>query len=292
MLTSFRQADIRTCLKDMAAVSANSVFVLFVQYPRTRSLLLPFHLRPLNIYVDPARYHRRRLRRCAFIHIPKTAGTSIWAQISKSVHSNVYFSSNVTLAAFEGDLEAFEAVGGHIQAETLAAKGWRSPAFFVLRDPVERVLSFIAHAQRPDANLGLLEMSYHVARQIGSGSFDATTRDLLFHEGNIQVRALGERPGETLLDAATLDLMRTRALDRLECANWPFGLLGDPSHLGRQVRSHFGTSGADLRHLNQTKPINRPDCVEQVRRFLLSDEARCTDVELYQRAVALRAAAI
>ncbi len=288
MLASFRQADIRTCLKDLATVSANKVFVLFVQRPRQRVLMLPFHLYPLKIYVDPARYRRRGMRRCAFIHIPKTAGTSIWAKISKAVHSNVYFSSNTTLAAFEGDLDAFEAVGGHIQAETLATKGWRDPVFFVLRDPVERVLSFIAHAQRIGENLSRFDTSFHEARQIAAGSFDEKVRDLLFHEGNMQVRTLGERPGETLQDAAILSSMRARAFERLECTNWSFGLVEHPQYLARQVAAHFGTSGGDLRHFNRTRPIERPDCSEQVRRFLLSDEARGEDMALYQRALALR----
>jgi len=294
MLASFRQADIRVCLKDLCAVSANNVFVLFVQRPRalvrTRGIWPSFHQSPLKVYANPAMYHRRNLRRCAFMHIPKAGGTSIWSEVANAVPANIYFTSNETLAAFEGDLDAFEAVGGHINAETLVAKGWTSPVFFVLRDPMQRVLSFINHAQRADANLGMLVNSFHTARRITNGPFDESLRDLLIHEGNLQVRMLGARPGEAVHDCAVQDAIWARACARLGSRDWPFALLEDVPHMARQVAAHFGTRGLTLRHDNRSPPGQYREYDEQIRRFLLSDEARCHDVLLYQRAVALHAA--
>lgn len=294
MLASFRQADIRICLKDLSAVSANNVFVLFVQRPRmivrATALLPTFHKSPLKVYANPARYYRRTLHRCAFIHIPKAGGTSIWTEVANSVPSNIYFTSNETLAAFEGDLEAFEAVGGHINAETLVAKGWKGPAFFVLRDPVQRVLSFINHAQRADANLGMFVNSFHAARRIGNAPLDESLRNLLIREGNLQVGVLGARPGESVHDCVVQQLIWARACARLGSPDWPFALLEDGSHMARQVATHFGTRKLNLRHYNRSPGGQANNYSDQIRRFLQSDEAQCHDVRLYQKAVALHAA--
>lgn len=286
MLTSFRQADIRLCLNEMAAVFANDVFVLFMPRPRRRGWFLPVHLRKLKAYADPAAYHRRSAHRGAFIHIPKTAGTSIWTRISGAVRSSLYFSSAATLEAFEGDINAFEVVGGHIQAETLTEKGWDGPAFFVLRDPVERVLSFIAHAKRMSENLGMLDESYHTARAIGEGPLNAAQRDLLFHEANMHIRILGERPGDDLHDPATLDQISARAFACLQRPGWSFGLVEQQAMLGRQIAAQFGLgrAGACLPHLNKTNRAPEKAYIQQVRDFLLSHHTFCRDIAFYRSA--------
>ncbi len=287
MLASFRQADIRMCLNDMAAVCANSVFVLFVERPRKRALLLPFHLRTLRIYTDPARYRRRNTRPRAFVHIPKAAGTSVWTAVSKAAHANIYFTSNTALAAFDGDLNAFELVGGHIHAETLIAKGWQGPAFFVLRDPALRVLSFIAHARRAEENLGLFDASFHMVRAMGAGVPDAAMRDLLFHEANMQVRMLGERAGDDLHDGAVRTRIVDRALDRLSAPGWSFGVVEQPAQLAHQVAAQFGLRKARLRHSNASASVAASDLDRAVRDFLNHEVERCGDIALYRRAIAM-----
>lgn len=286
MLTSFRQADIRLCLKEMAAVFANEVFILFMPRPHRRGWFLPVHLRKLKVYAHPEAYHRRHAHRGAFIHIPKTAGTSVWTRISASVRSSLYFSSAATLGAFEGDINAFEVVGGHIHAETLIAKGWDGPGFFVMRDPVDRVLSFIAHAKRMNENLAMLDESYHVARRIGDGPLDAAQQDLLFHEANMHIRALGERPGDSLHVPLRLEQITARAFDRLDRPGWSFGMVEQPGVLSRQITAQFGLghhAGA-LPHLNRTRSCAGRAYVEQVREFLQGHQVYCRDIEFYKYA--------
>jgi hypothetical protein len=286
MLASFRQGDIGLCLKDMTAVCANAVFVLFVQKPRARRLFLPAHLDHLKIYADPARFRRRRASRGAFMHIPKTGGTSIWKRVSKAVRSNMYFSSDHTLAAFEGDINAFEVVGGHFSAETLVRKGWQGPVFFVLRNPIERVLSAIAHAHRLNENLAQFDDSYHAMRRIGEGPLDSALRNLLFYEGNMQVRMLGELPGDDLYDPASRALQSARAFERLASPGWSFGVLEDPDRLARQVSAQFGLRDAGLPHVNRTVQSSHPSFARQVCDFLYGEGATCMDLELHKAAIA------
>lgn len=287
MLTSFRQADIGLCLREMVAVYANPVFVLFVQQPRRRHLFLPAHVRILKIYADPARYHSRHARRGAFMHIPKTGGTSIWSCLSRSVRSTVYFASDATLAAFDGDLDAFELVGGHIHAETLVARNWQSPTFFVLRDPVRRVLSAIAHARRTDGNLATFDESFHVMRQIDGTAPDENLRKIIFYEGNLQIRMLAERPGDDLHDPATREAMYRRACARLEQSGWQYGCLEDPVVLARRISDRFGVRTAKLPHLNRTAQRGLPDYARQIEELVL-DEDNCMDIKLYRKALALQ----
>lgn len=287
MLTSFRQADVGLCLREMAVVYANAVFVLLVQHPRRLRLVLPTHVRPLRIYADPARYRRRQVGCGVFMHIPKTGGTSIWSCLSNSVRSTVYFTSNTTLAAFDGDLDAFELVGGHINAETLIARQWRGPTFFVLRDPVRRVLSAIAHARRPDQNLATFDEGRHAMRQIDTADFDADLRKIILYEGNLQTRMLAERPGDDLHDPALRDAMCRRACERLENPQWHYGCLDDPVLLANRISERFGVRAAKLPHLNRTAQHGEPAYAGQVEDLVLDEDA-CMDIRLYRKALALR----
>jgi hypothetical protein len=292
MLGSFRQAQIRACLGDLPVIFANAVFVLFAlpealtraRFPaRYRSRLI----RPLEVYVDPAHHRRWRARRSAFLHVPKAAGTSAWSRISQSVRSKVYFGSNQALEAFDGDINAFEVVGGHFQAETLLAKGWDGPVFFILRDPLERVLSFLAHARRADENVGLFADSYRVARDLVDGPLDAQVCDLLFHEANMQVRALAERPGESLSQPGALEAMTERAIARLHRPGWSFGLADQPDRLGMQLARQFGLWNAPMPRLNSLSRGDRAGMAHvaaTVRGFFQQESGRCGDLALLHAA--------
>jgi len=288
MLTSFRQADIRECLGNLTVAYANDVFVLFCRWPRGRSLFFRSHLNALKTYADPARFHRKGGRRCAFVHIPKTGGTSIWSRISSGIRANVYFSSNQALAAFDGDINQFDAVGGHFHIEVLLAKGWQGSVFFVLRDPVARILSSIAHARRLDENLGQFDANQLAMRNLDDHTPHQTLRSILLHEGNMQVRALAERPDDMLAGTTALGLLGRRAIERLDSPRCSFGLLAEPRRLGQQVSAAFGLRNDRLPHLNQTAQTTSPSYVATVRRFLASEPSLCMDLVLYEQAIARR----
>jgi hypothetical protein len=286
MMPSFRQADIALCLREMAVVQANPVFAVFVHKPRNRRLFLPWHLLHLKVYADPARYRRREDRRGVFIHIPKTGGTSIWKRLSKSVRSTIYFTSNSTLAAFEGDLDAFQIVGGHIHAETLIEKDYRGPAFFVLRDPVDRVLSAMAHAMRPDENISAFDDGLNAMRDMDMSAFDTALDRIIVGEGNVQTRMLGERPGDNLHDPQVRQAMFARACERLHDPMWQFGFLDDPAKLAKQVSVLFGVSAAKLPHLNRTGRNGPQARAQQIHDAILLGDA-CMDLKLYEYARAI-----
>jgi len=86
--------------------------------------------------------------RLGFVHLPKTAGTSIFASLRKVAAGSQYFGTNDEFLTHEG-LEQYSVVGGHFKLCSLLA---RAPSiknvFTVIRDPNDRLLSAVAHARR------------------------------------------------------------------------------------------------------------------------------------------------
>jgi hypothetical protein len=86
--------------------------------------------------------------RIAFIHLPKTAGTSIFASLRKVAAGSQYFGTNDEFLN-HGSLDQYSVIGGHFKHSSLLAKApFVRNVFSILRDPADRLLSAVAHARR------------------------------------------------------------------------------------------------------------------------------------------------
>lgn len=290
MIGSFRQSDVRGMLASLEPVFANAVFVLFAARARGRTLPWrhwSWHLNALWVYADPARYRRRGARSRAFVHIAKAGGTSAWGAIAREIRSRVYFSSDASLAAFDGDLDAFEAVGGHFHVATLGDHGWDHGGFFIVRDPVARMLSFLAHASDPAGNVADADPAWRIVREAEPGRPDAPLHALLLHEANAQVRVLGARTGNSLACPQSHAQLTARALAMLAAPGWRFGLLEHRAATGAALAEAFGLTHARLPLRNRTDAGGRARIARWgalVDAFVADNRAQCHDCELVARA--------
>lgn len=119
--------------------------------------------------------------RTGFVHIPKTAGTSFVSALRRGLGAEAVCHAGTpdataalrrTLA--DGTLaDNVAIVSGHMAASELAAHGYVSALYAVLREPVERAISFYKHiSTRPE---------HPLHARAGSGSLEHHLHWLLDH---------------------------------------------------------------------------------------------------------------
>ncbi len=104
---------------------------------------------------------------CIFIHIPKTAGSSLSTELDRmrppyhNIHRRYFYGETVTFSSIEdeiatvidsGDLATARSCSGHFswkQAEPIRAVRPDARAFTFLRDPVQRVISDYRYSRTP-----------------------------------------------------------------------------------------------------------------------------------------------
>ena len=91
--------------------------------------------------------------------MPKCAGTSFYKILSNKYKNSIYFSSgNKIFEKYPYDLDKFNLVAGHLQRSTVERKIGNTNDYrwlIILRNPVDRFFSSVAHARRPiNANQG------------------------------------------------------------------------------------------------------------------------------------------
>ncbi|ESR23850.1 sulfotransferase family 2 domain-containing protein [Lutibaculum baratangense] len=135
---------------DRHAVFANEVFVLFADRD-TGTRAEDLHVEPVRQYLQDLHAHRFRGRQTVFLHIPKTAGTSLRNALEPRFVRPLYV---VTKQWFERATDHFDAhdlVGGHVDLATVRKARLEDPTIFTLiRDPFQRLVSLVGHARRPE----------------------------------------------------------------------------------------------------------------------------------------------
>lgn len=104
---------------------------------------------------------------CVFIHIPKTAGSSLSAELDRmrppyhNIHRRYFYGDKVTFSRIEDEIAAVidsgalaeaRSCSGHFswtQAEPIRAARQDARAFTFLRDPVKRVISDYRYSRTP-----------------------------------------------------------------------------------------------------------------------------------------------
>ena len=278
-------------LSDWTVVFANEVFVVFSKEKVGIVHFSPIHLDVLKVHSNPKGFWRSTPHPCAFLHIPKTAGTSIWTRLAERIPSNIYFADDNTLLNYDGDINDYELVGGHILYRTLRAKGWKAPVFTTLRSPVDRLMSYLRHAIRDREYTGL-RTDFDVAIAFVDDLVPFSYYDFLnvrMNEQSIQlgsevgVDSIGIDPG-LLLRAAAL------ALERLQNGEIEFALVEDQHDMIAGVARNFAIDIFDLPNKNTTNPNFDEDRVKHRLASLMIDTVGSNDISLYRAAKFLKAA--
>lgn len=133
-------------------VFANDVFACFVR--RGLRGLLDRKLRRAKHYEVVREFlGARKLRRCKdttfFVHIPKTAGTTVWEAVAGSVPAKLYCENYEAFGCHPPVAANFDLIGGHVSLPILARWAGPNDRFAsVLRDPLARFRSAFLHCRR------------------------------------------------------------------------------------------------------------------------------------------------
>ena len=147
----FGPAFLERMLQDWLVVFANEVFVIFATPRVVRNNFSETegaHCQPIRNFLNASR-EKRRKDLIVFIHIPKTAGTSLWSELASHFPSNLYFAKCEHFQNRKINVADFDLIGGHIfysLVEThIRPTDW---IIGVLRNPIDRLCSAINHNKR------------------------------------------------------------------------------------------------------------------------------------------------
>lgn len=225
-------------------------------------------------------------RRWFFVHLQKTAGTALFRRLRHAFGVEAVYplpeeqgSPETVLStarlshrlAESGD--QFRVVTGHFPLCTVDRLGGEWETFTVLRDPVDRVLSFLRHQRQVEPRFEGWDLEAIYEDPISTGPL---VRDHM-------VRMLSLRADEMTDDALTpitVDASRLadawRALDeRIDV----WGFQEDFEGLCRELERRFGWDLGPPVFMNRTAAASAPD---SLRRRIAADNA--FDVELYETA--------
>lgn len=242
--------------------------------------------------------------RVVFLHIMKTAGTSLSDLVSGWVppgRSKVHASLDDLVMLPQPLLARLQFLAGHLPFEALSLIPGRFTTVTVLRDPAARALSHYAelvNARPAYEHLTLDEFVSSEVYDVPSGNYQARhlalrigLRDAWVEfspyrryldaggtigEGNVLASLFDSTPlfmsDDELLDAARTNLA---SIDHV-------GLAEDLASLAREIAAVFGADFSSVPRLNVSKGFDRSQLSDDVRRRL--DERTAVDRELYELA--------
>ena len=227
-------------------------------------------------------------KRFFFVHLQKTAGTTLFRRLRHHFGPDAVYPT----PAFQGSVEAtlhvprlverfaahrdqIRVVTGHFPLCTAELLDADFDTFTLLRDPVERTLSFLRH-------------QLEVSPQFAGATLEEVYADPLCRDGllrNHMVRMLSLTVDEmtdgaltqVAVDAKRLERAQTNLVERID-------VMGVQEHFDAFCHELSGRYGWDLgeSHIaNRTTPVEAP---EALRRQIAADNEM--DAELYRFAVA------
>jgi hypothetical protein len=227
-------------------------------------------------------------RRFFFVHMQKTGGVSLYVRLQREFGEEAVYPApsdgdpaevapqlflDVLLERWPQRRDEIRVVTGHFPLCTIELLEAEFTVFTVLRDPVERTLSYLRHHRDTtpaDSELSLEEI-YE----------DRDARFRPFIE-NHMVKMLSLKASEmtggmmTVIDLDRSRLRRAkRALRDMDC----FGLQDDLEEFAQRLESRFGWSLGPPVHENVTRPSDVPDSF----RSRIAEDNRL-DMELYRYA--------
>jgi hypothetical protein len=230
-------------------------------------------------------------QRYFFVHMQKTAGTALakrlrlhfdrsaiypLARDARTVESSIDI--DLVRREFGERRDEVRLIIGHFPLSTTELLGVPFGTFTVLRDPVERTLSFLRDNKQRDPTAG-------------EKSFEEIYADRVLFQGLIQnhmVKMLSLRAEELTaagtmapvdLDEAHLERAKRNLVERIDV----MGLQEHFEEFCLELERRFGFDLGPSQFANRTKPMETPDGLRE--RIVRDNEL---DIELYRFAVQLR----
>jgi Sulfotransferase family len=230
-------------------------------------------------------------RRFFFVHMQKTGGVSLYMRLQREFGEEAVYPAesdgdpearmpqlfpNILLDRWRARRDEIRVVTGHFPLCTTELLDAEFTTFTVLRDPVDRTLSYLRHHRdtTPAERERPLEEIYEDPARFGP-----------FIE-NHMVKMLSLRAEEMtdgMMTVIDLDRRRLRRAKRALRKIDDFGLQEDLEGFAQRLAGRYGWRLGPTVHENVTRPAEVP---QSFRARIAEDNA--LDVELYEHAVKLR----
>ena len=174
----------------------------------------------------------------AFVHVPKTGGASVVSALRRAFPAFGYFGTREEFRAWRGAVR-FRSVAGHFLLSDLDAAAQPEGydlVFALVRDPVARFLSAVAHARRPFEDVAGYPAGMRAMRDRPLHRF--VEGDLAFAQLYTASIFLGHVPEMP----ANLEAMRDRARERVDRGQIRVFDVCDPTGLERTLGELAGDS--------------------------------------------------
>jgi len=241
---------------------------------------------PELTFAQRGAYRSRPVRpKVAFLHVPKTGGTSLNAILSDAFFGRMQHVA-VSEAAFptsSANAAVYDFLGGHYSFRQIAEVEWSYDLITILRHPLDRFYSQYGHMRRVDPIAegvdGWPEHMQALYQKANEGDLSDFLGVMLQRKGSLNdsVLALSGLPLE-----ADLTKHRDAALQNL-ATRFYFCTLPQIGRLLRLIEDRCGLTGLDLRQpLNVSEPRVRLSPEEEA----MVIEAADHDMRLYEFAQA------
>jgi hypothetical protein len=151
-LAGVRKEDLRRIAHEWQWIFANEVFVVLSRLGKvSRDVRLGLgliHCRPVILFLHSASLRKRRSR-IVYVHVPKTAGTSMWLSLITAFPSHIYYATLDAWLANPPAPDDYDLIGLHF-SPTVLLRHLSEDDWIVgmLRHPTERFFSAVLHCRR------------------------------------------------------------------------------------------------------------------------------------------------
>jgi hypothetical protein len=207
-----RKSQIAELAQNGQRMFANEVFAVFGVSARAGTAAAPDtmnrHYGPVDQYIRSASLRRRNFK-IFYVHVPKTAGTSMWSALSAVFPSNIYYSSSDACLRNPPAGDEYDLIGIHFSPSVIAS--YISPGDWVVgmvREPTQRLLSAIMHHRRPEEDSATFTRAQRAMREMpiadfldtDDGRYESLLQLIIF--GTDYRKAFQEYSDQQMLDAA------------------------------------------------------------------------------------------
>jgi hypothetical protein len=156
-------------------------------------------------------------RRVGFVHIPKTAGTSIWNILASNIYGSVYFSNDEEFMRVVGT-KKFKCLAGHVPLSVFTSMNTSFDYLFtVFRAPKDRFLSAVGHARRNPSDYA--NMTTSMQCMFDQSLMEFSLGEFMYREAHMQSRYMGwEDNDNSFVDAinkSKIEIFKVDELDQL-----------------------------------------------------------------------------